>query len=328
MNRLSFKLFLFTFLIVCAMPPARKALSGEADLLVLTPHDKAVVGGRTISLVAKLPSGLFDQLEVTLNGSKLLLPASGKAILCHNGLDLAEGINRISVVGLKGGKPLEQRTLEVFFKPVFPGNQEPDGFSRYVFHTDANEQPCSSCHSADFEDASSFPGAPQESPCFKCHKKMLGGLKFVHPPSAAWACYMCHRRKSADSGTSALEGNSQACRICHAETLTSWKRQKFRHGPTDAGLCFLCHSPHGSGFRYFLRKDTVNLCTTCHERGTLQPHIISGQGHPLQVDEKHATMNMTITCASCHSPHAGNNPRVLRGYRGSLTTFCLRCHKF
>ena len=309
------------------------AHASTANVSLLVPPDRSLVEKRSISIVARAKESAIDAVQLSVSGKKdptLLKPVNG--VVCYGDIILSHGENRITIAGLKRGTVVEQETIVVSFPgyAVSRYGAASPGFKKYVFHAAAPESQCRPCHSMEFAEPKE-PSSLGKSPCIGCHGKMLADYRFVHGPAASWACTTCHQRKATVEGTSALQGDEKSCSECHAETMDGWKTKKYQHGPTEAGLCIVCHNPHGSNFPYFVRMNTGHLCNSCHEKKILQPHVITGftwNGHPLKVDAENARLGMTISCASCHNPHAGNNPRFLIGYDGSLTDFCRRCHKF
>ncbi|HEX9023317.1 MAG TPA: cytochrome c3 family protein [Geobacteraceae bacterium] len=311
---------------------AGPACGSTTGLSLLAPPERSFVERGTISVVASVNGHETDEIRMTVNGSRQPPHRGAGGIVCYGGVRLSSGENRITIAALKSGKVIDEKTIRVFSgDECAPGyGAALPGFKRYVFHTADMEKRCDRCHQMDYGERGSS-SSPGKSPCFGCHGKMLDGLRFVHGPSAVWACNTCHRRETGGPMSGALRSDGQSCVECHAESIEEWEKRKFRHGPTEAGMCVVCHNPHGSDLPFFIRMKPGRLCNSCHEMQALQPHVISGftrNGHPLEVDAGKARLGMAISCASCHNPHAGDSPRFLIGYEGSLSSFCMRCHKF
>ena len=86
-------------------------------------------------------------------------------------------------------------------------------------------------------------------------------------------------------------------------------------------LCQGCHL-RGEPAPALLRGDPVALCTGCHR----QSHA---GNHPVGVPVRGPSGGLplwkgTITCVSCHDPHA---IRVGKGFHGDPGETCLKCHQ-
>ena len=101
-----------------------------------------------------------------------------------------------------------------------------------------------------------------------------------------------------------------------------------------------CHDPHSSAAKGFaMLKRTqhppfeARECGSCHKTGT--DHMIGNRNLCIQCHEKtiaamdampvvHAAMADSAGCMTCHSPHVGDTPALLRktGY-----SVCTDCHK-
>lgn len=329
------KFFLFISsvcaILICSSPGTAAA---AASLSVASPPDRSYVESGLISVVLNGWSTVVDEIRVSVNGRKQNIASKpfNRYVMCYDGIPLAYGMNKIKITGFKKGKKIQELTTQIFFRSDIStiANSAPDGFKRYLFHTDENEKECLSCHELDFRKAGE-PQGPDRSPCYLCHEKMLSNYKFIHGPSAVWSCLMCHDEKARAPKLSVMQPVSKICANCHEN---SWDNKKYGHGPTAAGACTTCHNPHAADRNYFLRLEVFDLCTSCHEEIPSKPHVISSffgnGGHPLQRSPNPLNPARDMNCASCHNPHGGNSRVFLNNYEESMPMqrFCLSCHRF
>jgi len=99
------------------------------------------------------------------------------------------------------------------------------------------------------------------------------------------------------AGTPVFKG-SASCRECHEQRNADWSGSAHKNVQ-----CEVCHGtdqecPDLEGAR--IPKDTIRLCTTCHEampaRPASQPQIVPGE-HPFDDGQ-------IMQCMECHNPHA------------------------
>jgi predicted CXXCH cytochrome family protein len=110
--------------------------------------------------------------------------------------------------------------------------------------------------------------------------------------------------------------------------------KKHPNFPEVVKNCGSCHNPHGSDrsalVRNFLHEPYSNGCGDCHV-GKNQPVLIETclECHP-EVGEKMASSHNHMVryedngCMACHSPHAGDNKRLLKGKERNV---CGQCHE-
>lgn len=327
-------LFLSCATAILSITLADAACASASNLSILIPPDKSCVDIQPITLVVRGGKSTLDDLQVTVNGKKQDLPprSPDSDTACYNGIGLSRGKNQISVTGLKEGKVVEERRITVYSKSNFSWGYMPPEYKRYFFHVTDNEKRCAPCHQTDFRKIAENPGKPEQSPCFSCHRKIMTGYKFVHGPAGVWSCTMCHAVDiKKDLKESVMKAGNESCSACHGEALVDWQAKKYLHSPVTAGTCALCHNVHASNEQYFLRVNAGDLCISCHEDILSKPHAITGfsrRGHPIRVSSDSSKLGRGITCASCHNPHAGDGPKFLKNYKGTLTGFCVTCHKF
>lgn len=151
--------------------------------------------------------------------------------------------------------------------------------------------------------------------------RLLRAVRWTHGPYAAAECNRCHAL-SASLGLGARAGGAkkgamnmssvggrllapaeELCLGCHeTKSVQAADKRKLRlHGPVASGLCIGCHNPHQSPRRYMLLgKDTVDLCTQCHEKDGLRQRTAA-----------HAKATK-LDCLACHNPHMGRTAMILK----------------
>ncbi len=180
---------------------------------------------------------------------------------------------------------------------------------RPVVHDPVRQDSCDACHEAEdgAEHGFTLTTDAQEL-CYECHDDPEGAN--VHPPVAEGQCTACHDpHGAAVKFLLTAPTVSEVCTDCHDELLEDLA---FLHGPVAAGACTACHNPHASDLSSLLKRESVKLCTACHETianriGTL-PHK-----HPPATED----------CTTCHNPHGAGNKMMLNA---SPPDLCFECH--
>jgi cytochrome c553 len=94
------------------------------------------------------------------------------------------------------------------------------------------------------------------------------------------------------------------CLTCHAQRVAQWSANSHK-----SVTCEVCHGAaqgHPASGKLPIPKDTVKLCTLCHEgmpgRPHTQPQIVLAQHNPYAASGQQ--------CAACHNPHS---PKIAAG---------------
>lgn len=329
MNRWPLTLLLFFASLIVANNPV---MAGD-NLEVLSPPDKASVGGRFINIVCKINQDVLDTIKVTSN-YRYAEPQPDKPVAALNvriqGLSLQLGENMIKIQGLKEGRVVQEKVLSVFRRSSLSMDYvtPPPDFKEYIFHTPGKNKYCFLCHENELKKGAKSRKDVTMPACYTCHRRMMAVRKNFHGPAAVWACDTCHTESTEQRVNGVPDPEVNVCRTCHTEEVGMWQSETYGHGPTMTGKCTICHDPHGSDENFFLKKESTDLCGNCHADKLLYPHVISGytgKGHPVKLDtDKYVRRH--ISCASCHNPHAENNHYLLVNYNGSMMDFCHSCH--
>ena len=288
-------------------------------LEILFPKEKSIFEEEFVSVVIKVDPKKIKELSLKANGSEIPLKLEERDTYCKT-VKIKPGENLIEVRAVDGKGKVRVKTVRIFMvSQVFPeGNVPPKDFKVFRFHTSRNESLCAKCHKLNGE---------QET-CKSCHPKLIE-RKFQHPP-AVLGCTLCHTG-GKDSKYAWAEPISETCYLCHGDRKETWLKKKYIHGPPSTGRCNICHNPHSSEHRFFLRKQILDLCTTCHSEKRVEKHPLSGfvfgSAHPISGKPDPARPGRELTCTGCHNPHASNYRFFFQNDYSGEAILCLRCHK-
>ncbi|MEK6543811.1 MAG: sigma 54-interacting transcriptional regulator [Elusimicrobiota bacterium] len=227
-----------------------------------------------------------------------------------------------------------------------------DDLQRAHVHPAFKDNDCSVCHASHAADQPSLLVSPQAELCVMCHaiddgpavKAHFGITKMQtactschsahatdnpkllrdskqHVPFQSRSCEMCH--KPAKLGVVQLKETPDAtCFLCHSN-FRALAKEPEAHPPFMAGQCTACHNPHIGRRQALTDKPLSDICLGCHDAGLKDNHPVAR--HPTA---KEGTMdprrkNKPFDCASCHQPHAGKLPKLLRA---EPSTLCQECH--
>jgi len=162
--------------------------------------------------------------------------------------------------------------------------------------------------------------------CFSCHQKVQAQaehLPFVHGPIGMGVCNQCHD-PHASNWPKLLENDCNTlCVNCHE--MQSILEQPVIHGAIRSKGCIACHNPHASTHPLQMNNTGNDLCLSCHQAIKQLGNNHPVQGHPVSIktiDRK--TKKERLSCLSCHSPHASENPSLLE--EEEVMNLCVRCH--
>ncbi len=115
---------------------------------------------------------------------------------------------------------------------------------------------------------------------------------------------------------------SAYCKTCHTERHAQWSASN--HKTVQCEVCHTAAQGHPANGKLPIPKDTLKLCTLCHEQMTGRP-----SAQP-QIDvEKHANNQQ---CVVCHNPHSPKIQAVAATVKGDAAAgreraaMCAGCH--
>ena len=191
---------------------------------------------------------------------------------------------------------------------------------------------CATCHDPKDEGISKahFGVSVFDGKCTDCHNphasknpKLILESK-EHIPFGSRSCEMCHAKGGKDGKPALKKQPEESCFVCHSN-FRKLGTSAVVHQPFSSGDCTTCHNPHVSKRVALVRKPLADICWNCHDADTLKDsHPVSR--HPTSKEGKADPRRegKPFDCASCHEPHAGKNPKLMRG---DIFTLCGECHK-
>ena len=165
---------------------------------------------------------------------------------------------------------------------------------------------CESCHDKALSPAfSKSAHAKQDQSCANCHngvaehaKAMVDGkdgpkpsIKDVKAADLNATCLSCHEKATQESFMSSMHARRNvACSSCHS-----------------------VHAPKSATGQLKTKKDT-ELCYSCHKAERAKMNRTSH--HPVREGK--------MACSSCHNPHEGNRPKMIKAE--TVSELCYQCH--
>lgn len=168
-----------------------------------------------------------------------------------------------------------------------------------------------------------------EGKCTDCHaphaskspKLIVEGKE--HVPFGSRSCEMCHAKTGADGKPALKSIPSDSCFVCHSN-FRKLDKSAVVHQPFSSGDCGACHNPHVSARGALARKPLSEICFGCHDEALKDAHPVTR--HPTARDKTAdpRRAGKPFDCASCHEPHAGSTPKLMRA---DIFTLCGECHQ-
>ncbi|MDD5304688.1 MAG: cytochrome c3 family protein, partial [Elusimicrobia bacterium] len=223
-----------------------------------------------------------------------------------------------------------------------------------VVHSAFKDMDCSTCHQPHASDNAHLLNSPVNELCAGCHDPKSEPIAKAHHGVSVFEgeCTACHNPHASKSAKLIVEGKehvpfaSRSCEMCHEKPTKEGKagmkkmpeetcfvcHSNFRklgespvvHAPFSSGDCTACHNPHVSTRGALIRKPLADICFGCHDETLKDTHPVAR--HPTAREDKPDPRRegKPFNCASCHEPHAGKIPKLMRG---DIFTMCEECHK-
>jgi DmsE family decaheme c-type cytochrome len=169
---------------------------------------------------------------------------------------------------------------------------------------------------------------PESADCRGCHEDKLTLSDRTYHAGLADGCLSCHQGAEAHmkgqmegQGTPGpslakmpAQASSAVCQSCHESTHNaSWMGSAHaRRGVS----CTDCHSVHDFKSRMSMLKTTSasETCESCHS--AIRAKGLRTSHHPVREG--------LMTCGSCHDPHDGSRPKMIKAEW--VNELCLQCH--
>jgi DmsE family decaheme c-type cytochrome len=174
-----------------------------------------------------------------------------------------------------------------------------------------------------------IPPQPSINECRACHESQVVAFESTRHGGNEQSCASCHGdatehlRSNLEGGETVpmttfkdmkAEDVNQTCLSCHDKG----KQANWHGGLHDRrGVsCASCHSVHSfkSADAQLKAKTEPETCATCHQN--IRNKGMRASHHPVREG--------LMSCASCHDPHDGTKPKMVKGE--SVNETCLTCH--
>ncbi|HWO57737.1 MAG TPA: cytochrome c3 family protein [bacterium] len=178
--------------------------------------------------------------------------------------------------------------------------------------------------------------------CLDCHTTLAERMQNETRHGAiAEGCLACHAGHASDNASLLQLPPSELCGKCHDTKTAAWRAVHVVPGvAATGGDCMSCHDPHTTAARgmAMLKRSQhppfeARECGACHEAGATEvrgDRQLCGQCHDETIAAidgmpvVHAAMADSAACMTCHSPHVGDTPALLRKTGFSV---CTNCHE-
>jgi predicted CXXCH cytochrome family protein len=200
-----------------------------------------------------------------------------------------------------------------------------------IVHLPVRQGECLGCHTPHASDHADLLKTSPGELCFTCHSSMPKRYKFTHAPYGRGQCGTCHSSHQSANPYLLVKEYESLCLGCHPLTAIQGRHANY---PAQLKNCGSCHNPHGSDrpalVRNALHDPYAAGCKDCHTaKGTpvtidtcLECH--SDVAEQMASSHNHLVRYGTNGCLACHSPHAGDDKRLLKGKERYT---CGTCHE-
>jgi len=200
-----------------------------------------------------------------------------------------------------------------------------------IVHKPVQQGECLGCHNPHSSDQNGLMKARLSETCFACHTELPRKYKNTHSPYAKGECTSCHQPHQSLNANLLVKEPESLCLGCHSLASVQKKHPNF---PAKLGQCGSCHNPHGSDrpalVRDILHEPYADDCGNCHAGKNAPVPIDTCLGCHPEVSEQMASSHNHLVrfedngCMACHSPHAGDDKRLLKGRQRHV---CGKCHE-
>jgi len=199
-----------------------------------------------------------------------------------------------------------------------------------AIHEPVRKGQCTKCHDPHSSNYKGLMKSRLIENCLECHDTLKRKYKNTHKPFAQGKCDTCHSLHWADNFQLLVASPAALCHKCHSDSEI---KSAHRNYPAKIKECLTCHNPHGSEqkamVRDYLHPPYAEGCKDCHDgTGRQVDHETCLFCHEEIVGDlltihNHLTEKKGNGCINCHSPHDGNNQKLLKGRQ---VIVCRSCH--
>jgi predicted CXXCH cytochrome family protein len=224
-----------------------------------------------------------------------------------------------------------------------------------LMQTDAS-QLCITCHETmrpAMWDKDPTHNHPQNPPIHKPEQiRAIADMKTQLGAEDHLVCLSCHKMHNAQPGKAILADtlhDSTMCIRCHQDkkAMIATAHDLRKSAPNElnargesigeSGFCGACHTFHSyTRKRTPMPGDPQGLCSNCHSPGQVAAKHVGTMFHPVNLPvallksnsslpmlESAAGASKSMTCLTCHDPHAPKHAPFLRAEK---TQLCAECH--
>jgi predicted CXXCH cytochrome family protein len=205
----------------------------------------------------------------------------------------------------------------------------PEGEKAAISHGPYEDGDCSLCHkNKDRKDPGPITGSANEL-CLGCHEDFQKVLarKSSHV-AAKESCVNCHNPHNAKLPKLLVEDSNALCLSCHESISNLVSKAKVKHEALTTGAkCANCHNPHGANVEHLLTSLPFDLCVNCHGKDGVKDQDGKALTNMKKLIADNPELHGPVAakdCSACHTPHGGDNFRLLTLEYPPAILFALR----
>jgi len=202
-------------------------------------------------------------------------------------------------------------------------------FGQGEVHQPVQEGKCLECHAPHRAEQPGLLRQETAVGCMECHQQLERQWPVNHTPFGQGQCTTCHQPHQSKHGNLLKNRADDLCLSCHRDPQN---RPGHRGFPGELTNCLSCHHPHGGEGKGLLRRHlhqpfAQRDCASCHQQQAVgsetclscHPSIRESMLRPYN----HMIAGAHNGCTQCHSPHAGDDRKMLRMTGNKV---CQSCH--
>jgi len=211
--------------------------------------------------------------------------------------------------------------------------KEAKSMKKGIVHEPINRNQCTVCHTPHAAPEKGLVRKELKLDCLRCHNSLKEKYNYTHEPYRNGECSACHEPHNSQWPLLLVTSKEKLCFQCHDEGDLQAKHKGY---PEPLGECLTCHNPHG-GIRPALIRNYLHEpykdqkgCSVCHEKSSGKVGVDkcirchSDVIKQMETTHSHLTEKDGNSCVNCHSPHAGDEKRLLKMREKQV---CAQCHR-
>lgn len=243
---------------------------------------------------------------------------------------------RVAAADAKNDEP--SATLKMLKNDLTP---TPDLQKPVSVHNPFQDGDCSLCHkNKDRNDPGPINKAVNAL-CLDCHDDFAKVMaqKSSHVP-AKLNCVTCHNPHNSKFPKLLVQESESLCLRCHTGISNLVTNAKVKHDALNIEhKCANCHNPHAANVEHLLIRLPFDLCVGCHGKDDIKDQdgkVLTNMKKLLAENPEQHGPVASKDCSACHTPHGGNNFRLLTKeypaefyspYDPKKYDLCFDCHE-